>query len=254
MTPPWWLPVTWAARLKFGKWKPKRRSGLSKWAIWRWGLQRCIGLTASFCVYIVHLWALVKCFTGPEGIYEDRMTDQAENLWLWGGSEWSDILPMLSHGCQFAHDNMIILTFAHWPLIICVIRVKQLSVHGCVPHFVLSGWSGIPALQCCSREPTTAACGCGRSLQETVKPSRVLDARPPVAKSYLTVRDEKTLILTWIEHETCGFIGCGAVLIFYLNVFVFGGWSVCLLLFYFSNLFGQKHKLSKCFTFAAFCR
>lgn len=69
--------------------------------------------------------------------------------------------------------------------------IKQLNAC-CLLCFLRSGWSGIPALRCCWREPTTAACGCGRSPLETVKPSRAPRARPPPAKSFLTVREWKS--------------------------------------------------------------
>lgn len=93
-------------------------------------------------------------------------------------------------------------------------------MRSCLPRFLLSGWSGIPALQCCWREQTTAMCGCGRSLQETVKPSRVLGARPPAAKSCPTVREEKTRSkvtgTVFIKSRIC------------MTMYVYVGFYVCL--------------------------
>lgn len=57
----------------------------------------------------------------------------------------------------------------------------------CLACFLPSGWSGIPAHRCCSREQTTATCGCGRYRPESARPSRALRARQPPAKSCLMV-------------------------------------------------------------------
>lgn len=72
-------------------------------------------------------------------------------------------------------------------------KAQQLLNHGCLPCFLLSGWSGIPARRCCWRGQTTVMCGCGRSRRGTVKPSRAPRARPPAAKSSLMVRKKDAL-------------------------------------------------------------
>lgn len=164
----------------------------------------------------------------------ERRTTQAESLWSCGGNEWSDIFSSLYHDCwvafKWSTQTMIIIRSPHeelqcklqgnllcymwqnWDTLLFILhqfhhihcdtfkdttQVKGLVTLGHLPCFLLSGWSGIPALRCCWQEPMTATCGCGRSRQETVKPSRGLHATQPAAKSCLMVRERKTKTL-WL--------------------------------------------------------
>lgn len=184
-TPPWWLRVTWAARLKFGKWKPKRRSGPLKSGIWRWGLLNvCVTCASvSICVLLGQKEFMRR---------DDRSSWEFVVMWGEVGDQTFSSCSATAAELHFNNgDNSTICSLAAGNEKE-IIRVCKVAVSTC---YLLSGWSGIPARRCCSRERTTAACGCGRSLEETVKPSRVLEARPPAAKSCLTVRDYFRLYL-----------------------------------------------------------
>lgn len=138
----------------------------------------------------MHLGALIaSLFIGAKGIYEAARAEKFRALTYFARLP----RPQLP---RFSSRMAVPALFSH----ICSPATRRPPPNsatkplnaGCLLRFLRSGWSGIPALRCCWREPTTAACGCGRSPPETVKPSRAPRARPPPAKSFLTVSEWKS--------------------------------------------------------------